>query len=120
MAHAIESGKEKENLDFLTSVLLEGQEFEFEFSKRKGDFLIEGKIKIKEQDICFSPKGAPVLNPKTRVWMRTHPKYWRILCGLEQADTKTNVNIFGMLVRADLTELAEMMHHRIDGIVERL
>ena len=45
-----------DNLDFLTTVLLDGQEIELEFSEMKGDFIVEGRIKIKEQDIIAYPK----------------------------------------------------------------
>ena len=105
------------NLDFLTSILLDGQELEFEFSTLKGDFTVEGKIKIKEQNIFYRPEEGKVLNNKTLVWIRTHPKHWKILCVLEQADVKTNIRIMGMLIRAGLTELAEMMSSRIRTMI---
>jgi hypothetical protein len=54
-----------------------------------------------------------VLNKKTLGWMRAYPKYWRILCGLEQANARTNIKFLGMLVKANLTELDEMMGKRI-------
>jgi len=105
------------NFDFLTSILLDEQEQELEFSSFKGDFRVEGKITIKEQNILTYPKTGIILNPKTAAWIRTHPKHWRILCGLEQADAKTNIRILGMLVRAELTELAEMMSRRIHTMI---
>lgn len=101
------------NLDFLSSILLDEQEFELEFSGIKGDFRVGGKIVIKEQEVISYPKSGNILNPKTAAWIRTHPKHWKILCGIEQADAKTNIRILGMLVRADLTELAEMMSRRV-------
>jgi len=105
------------DLDFLSTVLLDEQEFEFEFSGIKGDFRVEGKIIIKEQDVIVYPKSGDVLNQKTVAWIRTHPKHWKILCGLEQADARTNIRIMGMLIRSDLTELAEMMSRRIRTMI---
>ena len=106
-----------ENVDYLTSILLDGQELEVEFSTLKGDFTMEGKIKIREQNIMYHPERGKVLSKKTLVWIRTHPKHWKILCGLEQADAKTNIRIMGMLIRADLIELAEMMSYRIRTMI---
>jgi len=105
------------NLDFLTTVLLDGQELEFDFSQLKGDFIVEGKIKIKEQDIIAHPKKGTVLSQKTVAWIRTHPHHWKILCGIEQADAKMNIRIMGMLIKANLNELAEMMSHRIRTMI---
>jgi len=105
------------DLDFLTTILSDEQEFEFEFCEINGDFTVEGKIKIKEQKLIVYPKKGDVLSQKTATWIRTHPKHWRILCGLEQADAKMNIRIFGMLIRANLTELAEMMSHRIRTMI---
>ena len=108
----------KEKLDFLTEILVEGQEFEFDFSSyRRKNYIVSGKIKIKEQDILVKTKKGIVRKPEVEAWMCTHPKYWKILCGLEPADTKTNIKIMGMLVRAGLYELSEMMSRRIDVMI---
>ena len=106
-----------DDLDFLSTVLLDGQEFEFEFNELKGDFIVEGKIKIKEQAIIAYPKKGTVLCQKTVAWIRTHPHHWRILCGLEQADAKMHIRVMGMLIRANLNELAEMMSYRIRTMI---
>ena len=110
-----------ENLDFLSSILIEGQELEVTFtSYRKNDFKVSGTIRIQEQDILYKPARGVINSKKTVAWMKTHPKYWKILCGLESADARTNVKIMGMLVRADLMELAQMMSRRIDVILSPL
>lgn len=104
--------------DFLTEILAEGQELEINFSclERK-NFEIEGRLTIKEQELLVKPKIGVINSPNTHAWICTHPKYWRILCGLESADVRTNVNIMGMLIRAGLYELSEMMSCRIDEMM---
>lgn len=104
-----------EKLDFLTEILLDGQELEINFSSYKSkNFVVSGKLKIKEQDIFVKPRRGVINSPKAEAWMCAHPMYWKILCGLEAADKKTNIKIMGMLVRAGLYELAQMMCRRIE------
>lgn len=118
MASKITENRGKGNLDFLTEILVDGQEFEFDFSSyRSKNYIVSGKIKIQEQDILVKPKRGAVNSPKTEAWMCAHPKYWKILCGLEPADTKTNIKIMGMLVRTGLYELSQMMCRRIDVMI---
>lgn len=110
--------KRSEMPDFLTQILLEGQELEIDFSSYKSkNFIVSGKLKIKEQDIFFKPKIGVINSPKAEAWMCAHPKHWKILCGLEPADTKTNISILGMLVRAGLYELSQMMCRRIEAMI---
>lgn len=102
-------------MDFLSEILLNGQELEIDFSSyRSKNFRVSGTLKIKEQDIWVKPKRGVINSPKAEAWMCTHPKYWKILCGLEPADIKTNAKVAGMLVRAGLYELSEMMFRRVD------
>lgn len=109
---------EREILDFLTEILVEGQEFTFDFSSyRSKNYIVSGIIKIKEQDVLVKMKKGCIRNPKVEAWMCRHPKYWKILCGLEEADTRTNIKIMGMLVRAGFYELSQMMCRRIDVMI---
>ena len=104
----------KEKLDFLTEILVEGQELEINFSgTERTNFKITGTLKIKEQDLLVKPRLGVINSPKAEAWMCTHPKYWRILCGIEAADMRTNVKISGMLLNAGLNELSQMMSRRI-------
>ena len=86
-------------LDFLSEILVEGQELEINFSSyQRKNFKVTGTLKIKEQDMLVKPKHGVINSPKAEAWMCTHPKHWKIVCGLESADTKTNIKIMGMLV----------------------
>lgn len=109
-------------LDFSTPILLEGTEVEVEFNTLEGNILdgklkAKGTLKLKQKDGQFKPDMNMRINKRVDAWMRTHHKYWRIVCGLEQADTRTNIKIMGMLLRADLNELAAMVHIRIDEMM---
>lgn len=107
-----------EHLDFLSEILVEGQELEWTFrSYKRNIYVVTGTIRIKEQDIVEKPRRGAILSPKAEAWMCTHPQYWKILCGLKPADPRTNIKIMGMLARAGLHELAEMMSRRIDVMI---
>lgn len=110
-----ESFAEDGKLDFLSEILVDGQELEINFSSfERTNFKITGTLKIEEQSLLVKPRIGVINSPKAEAWMCTHPKYWKILCGLEPADLKTNVHISGMLIRAGLYELSQMMSRRIN------
>jgi hypothetical protein len=109
------------DMDFLTKILLDGQELDVAFSTvQDSRYIVSGTIKIKEQNPMYEPQRGFINNPKVVAWMKTHPKYWKILCGIESADAKTNIKLMGMLLHADLTELAQMIARRIDVMLSPL